>query len=106
MSKETTILDTIATYTKWRIKEQKKNIPLDLIRSEAESIQTPKFVFENALKKPGLSFICECKKASPSKGIMQRTSHILQSQKNMRRQVQTVYRYSQSLSGFLEVISI
>ena len=70
MSKESTILDTIATYTKWRIKEQKKNIPLSLIRSEAESIQTPKFVFENALKKPGLSFICECKKASPSKGII------------------------------------
>ena len=70
MSKETTILDTIAAYTKWRIEEQKKNIPLSLIRSEAENIQTPKFVFENALKKPGLSFICECKKASPSKGII------------------------------------
>ena len=70
MIKETTILDTIATYTKWRIEEQKKSIPLSLIRSEAESIQAPKFVFENALKKPGLSFICECKKASPSKGII------------------------------------
>ena len=28
------------------------------------------FAFENALKKPGLSFICECKKASPSKGVI------------------------------------
>lgn len=70
MSKETTILYTIATYTKWRIEEQKKNIPLSLIRYEAENIQAPKFIFENALKKPGLSFICECKKASPSKGII------------------------------------
>ena len=70
MSKEITILDTIATYTKWRIEEQKKNIPLSLIRSEAENIQAHKFVFENALKKPRLSFICECKKASPSKGII------------------------------------
>ena len=70
MRKETTILDTIAAYTKWRIEEQKKNIPLSLIRSEAESIQAPKFVFENTLKKPVLSFICECKKASPSKGII------------------------------------
>ncbi|MBQ7605083.1 MAG: indole-3-glycerol phosphate synthase TrpC [Firmicutes bacterium] len=26
--------------------------------------------FEKALKKPGLSFICECKKASPSKGLI------------------------------------
>ena len=28
------------------------------------------FEFENALKKPDISFICECKKASPSKGII------------------------------------
>lgn len=26
--------------------------------------------FETALKKPGISFICECKKASPSKGLI------------------------------------
>ena len=56
MSKEITILDTIATYTKWRIEEQKKNIPLSLIRSEAENIQAHKFVFENALKKTGIIF--------------------------------------------------
>ena len=98
MSKETTILDTIAAYTKWRIEEQKKNIPLSLIRSEAESIQTHKFVFENALQKPG--------RLLRLKVLLQRTSHILQSQKNMRRQVQTVYPCLQNLSGFLEVISI
>ena len=28
------------------------------------------FSFERALKKPGLSFICECKKVSPSKGLI------------------------------------
>ena len=28
------------------------------------------FEFEKALKKPGMSFICECKKASPSKGLI------------------------------------
>ncbi len=70
MSKEITILDTISTYTKWRIEEQKKNIPLSLIRAEAEKIIAEKFIFENTLKKPELSFICECKKASPSKGII------------------------------------
>ena len=94
MSKEITILDTIATYTKWRIEEQKKNIPLSLIRSEAENIQAPKFSFENALKLHHL------------KVLLQRTSRIWQLQRNMRRQVQTVYRCLQNLSGFLEVISI
>ena len=28
------------------------------------------FAFEKALQKPGVSFICECKKASPSKGLI------------------------------------
>ena len=28
------------------------------------------FTFEQALRKPGISFICECKKASPSKGLI------------------------------------
>ena len=70
MSKEIPVLDTIATYTGQRIKEQKKSIPLSVVRAEAEKIEAVKFGFENALKKPGLSFICECKKASPSKGII------------------------------------
>ena len=62
MSKEITVLDTIATYTRQRIKEQKKSIPLSVVRAEAEKIEAVKFGFENALKKTGLSFICECKK--------------------------------------------
>ena len=32
-----------------------------------------RFAFEHALQKPGISFICECKKASPSKGILAET---------------------------------
>ena len=36
------------------------------------ALETPKgnFAFENALKETGVSFICECKKASPSKGLI------------------------------------
>ena len=65
-----TILDTIANYTKERIEEKKKKIPLQMIKLEASKIISDRFSFENALRKPELSFICECKKASPSKGII------------------------------------
>ena len=33
-------------------------------------MQKGSFAFENALRKDGISFICECKKASPSKGLI------------------------------------
>ena len=65
-----TILDAIANYTRERIEEKKKKIPLQMIKLEASKIISDRFSFENALRKPELSFICECKKASPSKGII------------------------------------
>ena len=40
------------------------------MKRQAYSLPQGTFAFENALKKPGLSFICECKKASPSKGVI------------------------------------
>ena len=65
-----TILDIIANYTRERIEEKKKKIPLQKVRLEADKIISDRFSFETALRKPELSFICECKKASPSKGII------------------------------------
>ena len=41
-----------------------------MIKLEASKVTSDRFSFENALRKPELSFICECKKASPSKGII------------------------------------
>jgi len=67
-----TILDELASFAKYRVSESIKQIPLIDLRREAESLPKGLFEFENALKKPGLSFICECKKASPSKGIISR----------------------------------
>ena len=65
-----TILDELANYAKLRVEEAKKNTPLTEVRSMAESLPKGDFAFENALKKEGISFICECKKASPSKGLI------------------------------------
>ena len=65
------ILDEIAKETKERIEKKKKEVPLYLVRERAESFgDGSSFPFEAALKKPGLSFICEVKKASPSKGVI------------------------------------
>ncbi len=65
------ILDEIAARTLLRVEENKQKVPLPKIRAAAEAMgnQTG-FPFEKALAAPGLSFICEVKKASPSKGLI------------------------------------
>ena len=65
-----TILDQLADHARERVAKAKKKIPLEEIKQQALSMPKGNFVFENALKKPGISFICECKKASPSKGLI------------------------------------
>lgn len=65
------ILNQIVKYTRTRIDEAKENTSLDEIMEAAFSIEIEtKFRFENAIRGNGISFICECKKASPSKGII------------------------------------
>ncbi len=64
------ILTDIAAVAKDRVAAAKKIISADELKAAALSLPKGDFAFEKALKKPGLSFICECKKASPSKGII------------------------------------
>lgn len=64
------ILDELAMYAKMRVVEAKQREPLDVVRARAEARENPNFAFEKALQKPDLAFICECKKASPSKGLI------------------------------------
>lgn len=65
------ILDEIAAKTKERIALEKKKISLYEMRHMAEEMPvSSEFPFYRALKKQGISFICEVKKASPSKGII------------------------------------
>ena len=68
------ILDQLAEYSRLRVAEDKKKISLEEMKNIAIQTKNEKlcdFAFENELKKDGLSFICECKKASPSKGLIE-----------------------------------
>lgn len=64
------ILDTLAESAKERVKVSKALKPLNIIKEQALSLPKGDLSFERALKAPGISFICECKKASPSKGLI------------------------------------
>ena len=64
------ILEQLAEYAVYRTEQAKKNLSLTEIKDQALSMKKGDFSFEKALQKPGMSFICECKKASPSKGLI------------------------------------
>ena len=65
-----TILEQLADYARERTEQGKRKRSLEELKKQALSLPDKKFEFENAIKRPGLSFICECKKASPSRGII------------------------------------
>lgn len=65
------ILSEIAEKTRQRVAEEKKQLPLAQLRDQAEAMDASTgFPFKKALAAPGMSFICEVKKASPSKGLI------------------------------------
>lgn len=65
------ILDKLAASTRVRVDRLKKEKPLAAVKAEALAIVPEKpFCFEKALKKEDIAFICEVKKASPSKGLI------------------------------------
>lgn len=65
-----TILDELADYARVRVAAAKEKISPEQMEARALELPKGEFRFEKALKKPGLSFICEVKKASPSKGVI------------------------------------
>ncbi len=67
------ILNEIAEKTKERVQEEKKKLSLSELRRRTEDSQEAEkepHGFRKALKKEGMSYICEVKKASPSKGLI------------------------------------
>lgn len=65
-----TILDELADYARIRVAKAKEIIPPEQMKAAALALPKGDFSFEKALKKNGICFICECKKASPSKGLI------------------------------------
>lgn len=65
------ILDEIAKKTKIRVEAAKQKISPEQMKQMAEKEPADTgYPFETALHKPEISFICEVKKASPSKGVI------------------------------------
>jgi indole-3-glycerol phosphate synthase/phosphoribosylanthranilate isomerase len=75
---DATILDTLAAATRRRIARQKAEVPPAEMAARARAAAQAEldahghfaFPFEQALREPGMAFICEVKKASPSKGLI------------------------------------
>lgn len=64
------ILDTIAASARIRVEHAKTICSPTTIEAQALSLPRGDFQFEKALSAPGMSVICEVKKASPSKGVI------------------------------------
>ena len=64
------ILEKIAASTKKRVEAAKQRVSADGIKRTALALPKREFAVEKALKKADIAFICECKKASPSKGLI------------------------------------
>ncbi len=64
------VLERLAGYARERVEAAKVQKPLAQISAEALALPRGDFAFEKALSTKELSFICECKKASPSKGLI------------------------------------
>ena len=61
---------TILDQPRERVEKAKERVSYEEIKRLALSMEKGEFAFEHALRKPDISFICECKKASPSKGVI------------------------------------
>ena len=81
MADDTNILQTIAESNRMRVARRSEMTPRAQLEERARGLAAAElaasaggafaFPFEEALRAPGMSFICETKKASPSKGVIE-----------------------------------
>lgn len=64
------ILDDLAAHARARVAQAKDRVSPEAMKAAARALPRGDFRFERALRARGLSFICEVKKASPSKGVI------------------------------------
>ena len=64
------ILEQLADHARQRVAAAKAIRPMAELRRAALAMSKGDFPFERALSGDNLAFICECKKASPSKGLI------------------------------------
>lgn len=65
------ILEEIAAYTRQRVAQEKQIDPPDALIERVRAMEIDRsYPFERALAGQGVSFICEIKRASPSKGLI------------------------------------
>lgn len=67
----TDILLQLASHARQRVEEYRQKTPLEALKEQVNALPAREpFRFEKALRGGDIAFICECKKASPSKGLI------------------------------------
>lgn len=64
------ILTKLADSTRDRVEREKKQISLEMVKEQALAMKKGDFSFERVIAEGDISFICEVKRASPSKGML------------------------------------
>ncbi len=64
------ILTKLADSTRDRVEREKKQIQLEMVKKQALAMKKGDFSFEKVIAEGDISFICEVKRASPSKGMI------------------------------------
>lgn len=95
------ILDQLAEHARQRVEAAKQTVPLAEAKRQALALPKGDLRFEKALAKPGLAFICECKRHRPPRASSHRTSRICKLPKSTKLPVRMPSRCSPNPSGSL-----